>query len=182
MRRIAVGRRLGLRARGGAIGVVTLLAAVGVTAAACGGSTTATTTTTIDTAAAPGLIASAYGQVFNFQDKTVPPKIAVIQDGAAITASFTDALNSSLSSAATGSKIDSTTLLTSTGCKAQKLPFPCAKITYDLLGAGGSALLGGQTGYAVYVGGKWLVAKITICTLLGLFYNAEGKSGSPPGC
>jgi len=34
----------------------------------------------------------------------------------------------------------------------------------------------------VFVNGQWLVAKATICQLLGLFYTAEGKTGSPPGC
>jgi len=46
----------------------------------------------------------------------------------------------------------------------------------------GTAILPGNTGYAVLSNGKWLVAKTTICTLLGLFYTAEGKQGSPPGC
>jgi hypothetical protein len=27
-----------------------------------------------------------------------------------------------------------------------------------------------------------VVAKATICVLLGLFYTAEGKQGTPPGC
>lgn len=180
MRRTTAIPRVGSHARARATGVMAILAAVAITAGACGGSSSSATT--IDAAAAPGQIASAYGQVFNFQDKTIGPKIAVIQNGSAIESSFTAALNSSLSSAATGSKIDSTKILTASQCTAQKLPSPCAKITYDLLGAGGSALLGGQTGYAVYLNGKWLVAKVTICTLLGLFYNAEGKSGSPPGC
>jgi hypothetical protein len=39
-----------------------------------------------------------------------------------------------------------------------------------------------NNGYAVFVSGQWLVAKATICQLLGLFYTAEGKTGSPPGC
>ncbi|HLX87170.1 MAG TPA: hypothetical protein VKR22_01720, partial [Acidimicrobiales bacterium] len=155
---------------------------VGVTAGACSSSNTAATTTTVNAATAEQDIAAAYCTVFNFQDKTVATKIAVIQNGATITGSFSDALNSSLSSAATGSKIDTTDLLTSAQCTTQKLPSPCAKITYDLLGAGGSSLLAAQTGYAVDVNGKWLVAHLTICTLLGLFYNAEGKAGSPPGC
>jgi hypothetical protein len=32
------------------------------------------------------------------------------------------------------------------------------------------------------VNGTWLVATNTVCTLLGLFYTAEGETGSPPGC
>lgn len=167
------------------VGALTVLLTVAVTAAACSSSNSASTTTTtkpVDTAAAPGLIAQAYETLFNFSDKTVASKVAVIQDGAAVQSSLQEALNSSLSSASTGSKIDSTTVLTGTACTSQHLTSPCAKVTYDLLGANGSAVLGGQTGYAVYVNGSWLVAKVTICALLGLFYSAEGKSGSPPGC
>lgn len=166
------------------VGALTVLLAVAMTAAACSSSNSASTTTTkaVDTAAAPGLIATAYGTLFNFSDKSVASKVAVIQNGASVESSLSDALNSSLSSATTGSKIDSTTVLTGSACTSQHLTSPCAKVTYDLLGANGSAVLGGQTGYAVYSNGNWLVAKITICALLGLFYSAEGKSGSPPGC
>jgi hypothetical protein len=60
---------------------------------------------------------------------------------------------------------------------------PCAKVTYDLLGPGGSPLFPtASSGYAVLSGGRWLVAKSTICGLLGLFFQASGRSGAPPGC
>ena len=62
------------------------------------------------------------------------------------------------------------------------LPDPCAHVNYDIHGPGGTAILPGNNGYAVYTNGKWLVAKTTICTLLGLFYTASGKTGTPPGC
>ena len=55
-------------------------------------------------------------------------------------------------------------------------------MVYDILGTGGTAILPNNNGYAVYTNGHWLVSKVTICTLLGLFYTAEGKTGSPPGC
>ena len=172
----APGRRVGL-------GAMSVLVAVAMTAAACSSKSASTTTTKpVDTAAAPGLIAQAYGTLFNFTDKSVSSKVAVIQDGTKIESSLSEALASPLSSSSTGSKIDSTTVLGSSACTKQHLTAPCAKVTYDLLGSGGSPVLGGQTGYAVYQNGQWLVAKITICTLLGLFYSAEGKQGAPPGC
>ncbi len=55
-------------------------------------------------------------------------------------------------------------------------------MVYDILGTGGTAILPMNNGYAIFSNGQWLVAKATICTLLGLFYSAEGKTGSPPGC
>lgn len=171
-------------ARPAGLGALSLLLTVAVTAAACSSSNSASTTTTkpLDRAAAPGLIAQAYDTLFNFTDKTVASKVAVIQNGASVESSLQEALASPLSNSATGSKIDSTSVLTGSSCTSTHLTSPCAKVTYDLLGSGGSPLLGGQTGYAVYDNGSWLVAKVTICTLLGLFYSAEGKKGAPPGC
>jgi Flp pilus assembly pilin Flp len=186
MRKTEVEPRRGAAARPVGYGLLAVLVSVAMTAAACSSSnsasTTSTTTTTLDTAAAPGLIAQAYETLFNFSDKTVASKVAVIQNGSVVQASLQEALNSPLSSASTGSKIDSTTVLTKADCTTAHLPSPCAKVTYDLLGANGSPVLAGQTGYAVYVDGSWLVAKVTICALLGLFYSAEQKQGAPPGC
>ena len=85
-------------------------------------------------------------------------------------------------SASQGSKIDSINILTAAQCAKQSLPPQCAHVVYDILGTGGTAILPNNNGYAVFINGKWLVAKATICTLLGLFYTAEGKTGSPPGC
>ena len=56
-------------------------------------------------------------------------------------------------------------------------------MNYDIHSARcGAAILPGNNGYAVFTDGQWLVAKVTICTLLGLFYTTEGKTGTPPGC
>ena len=62
------------------------------------------------------------------------------------------------------------------------LPTPCAKVVYDINGPTGTAVLANSQGYAVDVNGTWLVAKTTICGLLGLFYQAEGNTGNPAGC
>ncbi|MHB8682331.1 MAG: hypothetical protein ACYDA2_09600 [Acidimicrobiales bacterium] len=165
---------------------VAVLAALAMGAAACSSSNTASTTTTttkpLDTATAPADIAAAYTTLFSFTDKSVDTKVAVIQDGAAVRASLAQALASPLSASTSGSRVDSTTLLSGTDCTSVHLTSPCAKLVYDLIGSSGSVELPNQTGYAVYVDGKWLVAKVTICNLLGLFYSASGKTGSPPGC
>ena len=54
--------------------------------------------------------------------------------------------------------------------------------TFDILGPDGTPILSNNRGYAVSVDGAWLVSTTTACDLLGLFYSAEGKTGSPPGC
>lgn len=181
MQRIEAAGSGGARRRRGGAAVLTVLVGVAMAATACSSSSTSSSTT-IDTKAAPGLIATAYQTLFNFSDKTVPSKVAVIQNGSTIESSLQEALASPLSSTATGAKIDSTQVLTGSACTNAKVTSPCAKVKYDLLGAGGSPVLGGQTGYAVYENGEWLVAKVTICGLLELFYSAESKQGVPPGC
>ena len=85
-------------------------------------------------------------------------------------------------SAAQGAKIHTVKILTPAQCAKQSLPSQCAHVVYDILGTGGTAILPNNNGYAVYTNGHWLVSKVTICTLLGLFYTAEGETGSPPGC
>ena len=106
----------------------------------------------------------------------------VIQDGPQISGAMQQALSSSEASAAQGAKIDTVKILTPAQCAKESLPSQCAHVVYDILGTGGTAILPNNNGYAVYTNGHWLVAKATICTLLGLFYTAEGKTGSPPGC
>jgi hypothetical protein len=161
-------------------------------AAACssssGGNATATTakatTTTIaiDPTTAQADIATSYNTLFNLANPSLAGKLAVIQNGQSITTALQQALSSSEASASQGSKIDSINILTPTQCAKQSLPPQCAHVVYDILGTGGTAILPNNNGYAVFTDGKWLVAKVTICTLLGLFYSAAGKTGSPPGC
>lgn len=160
-------------------GALAVVLAVAITGAACSSGPAAPT---IDKAAAPALIAQAYQTLFNFQDKTVASKVAVIANGSSIQSALSDALNSPLSNTATGAKVDGATVLSDAQCTTNKLPSPCAKVNYEILGSGGSTILVGPKGFAVYKNGKWLVGKVTICALLGLFWSAEQKSGSPPGC
>ncbi|HVA03596.1 MAG TPA: hypothetical protein VMU64_07565 [Acidimicrobiales bacterium] len=161
-------------------------------AAACSSSpagnataTTAKTTTTtiaIDPTTAQADISTAYNTLFNLANPSLAGKLAVIQNGQSLTSALQQALSSSEASASQGSKIDSVNILTASQCTKQSLPQQCAHVVYDILGTGGTAILPNNNGYAVFSNGQWLVAKVTICTLLGLFYSAEGKTGSPPGC
>ncbi len=160
-------------------------------AAACsssGGSATpttakaTTTTIAIDPTTAQADIATSYNTLFNLANPSLSGKLAVIQNGQSITTALQQALSSSEASASQGSKIDSINILTAAQCAKQSLPPQCAHVVYDILGTGGTAILPNNNGYAVFSNGQWLVAKVTICTLLGLFYSAEGKTGSPPGC
>jgi hypothetical protein len=145
--------------------------------AACG-----TNSPKMNPAKARGEIGRAYGTVFNFASKKVPPKASSIQNGSSLDEALTQALSSSFAKRATGARVDSVKLLRSKACSQDALPSPCALVTYDLLGPHGTTLLSHSSGYAVYLQGKWLVAKSTICGLLELFYEVSGRSGYPPGC
>jgi len=166
------------RRTAGVLGGVAM-AAMAVTVAACGSSTPAVT---FNHATYASDIKSAYGTLFNLSNPNVTAKVAVVQDGTAIKGTLQQALSSSLASSSKGTTVHTTTLWSTSQCTGKKLPSPCAKVVYDIDGPTGSAVLSNMTGYAVYQNGKWLVAKTSICDLLGLFYQAEGKSGNPPGC
>ena len=140
-----------------------------------------TTTTTIG-APTTSAISQAYQTLFDFADPSVADKVAVIQNGASIETALSQALSSSLGSSATGANVHEISLLDNATCAQDNLPSPCAQVTYDILGQGGTAILPNNQGYAVSVDGTWLVATTTVCNLLDLFYQAAGMTGSPPGC
>ncbi len=171
------GARHQVRRRSSSLVALTVMVALSLAASACSSGTASFNKTTAKTD-----ISNNYDSLFHFTTGSVASKEAVIQDGSSLKKAMAQALASSEASAAHGAKVDSVDFLSSAGCTKESLPNPCAKIKYDILGTGGSAILAGNTGYSVMINGKWLVAKTTICTLLGLFYTAEGKSGSPPGC
>lgn len=166
----------GARLRGPRVAAVAVMAGVSLGAAACSSSPTYDPTT------AKADIASAYDTLFHFSTGTLASKEAVIQDGTKLAKAMHEALTSSEAGASKGAKVQSVNFLSDSKCSSQSLPSPCAHVKYDILGAGGTAILAGNNGYTVLVNGKWVVAKATICVLLGLFYTAEGKQGTPPGC
>ncbi len=141
------------------------------------GPTPTTTQASTDSSA----IAQAFDTLFN-PSSSIAAKEAVIQNGASIETGLNNAFSSSLSSSATGATVDDISFPDNSGCTQAGLTSPCAQVTYDILAANGSALLPNNQGYAVSVAGTWLIATNTVCTLLGLFYTAEGNTGSPPGC
>jgi hypothetical protein len=84
---------------------------------------------------------------------------------------------SKAASSSTTAQVTSVQLLSSSDCKSNNVPTPCAKVTYNL-SVKGTVVLNNSQGYATRVGGKWLVSKTTFCALLAL-----GSGGVPPaGC
>lgn len=146
------------------------------------GSATATTSSPATTAPSPAAtkvaIEHAYSVLFDLADPAVAPKLAVVQGGTALGATFAAALHTSLAKKAAGAKVTSIKTLDRTGCSNEALPSPCAEVTYSILGPNGAVLLANSKGFALYSSGTWRVAKVTICTLLAL--AAGGKT--PSGC
>ncbi len=162
---------------------MTLLIAVGLAACSSSGSSTTTTTgappTTLpSTATSVAEVAHAYSVLFDLANPAVSPKLAVVQSGALLKAAFTAALKSPLAKSAGGAKVAKVTIERGTACKNEFIPSPCAKVTYSILSPDGKVLLPNSGGLAIYEHGQWLVAKVTICTLLEL----ENAGTVPPGC
>ncbi len=153
-------------------------ALVALAATACGSSTPSEPSAS----ASKADITSEYKTLFNFSSKNVTAMAGAIQDGSAVKASLSTAVHSAIASAATGASVLAVTLISDSKCSSKKVPTPCASVSYDILGSGGSVELGPETGYATYATGKWLVAKVTICSLLDEFYAVEGNTGTPAGC
>jgi hypothetical protein len=141
--------------------------------------TTPPTTTTLPSlAASKADVARAYSVLFDLANPAIAPKLAVVQDGPALRAAFTAALKSPLAKTAAGASVSKVTIEQGSTCKNEFLPTPCAKVVYDILSPGGKVLLPNAAGLAIYQGGHWLVARVTICTLLEL----ENAGTVPPGC
>ncbi len=161
---------------------VTLVATVGAVSlllGACGASAAAST----KTAKAEAEIQHAYSTLFNFANHSVSAKTAVIQDGSTLRAALKQALSSSLAKKAAGAEVIAVRVRSTLQCQEAALVSPCAKVTYNLLGPTHAPLFSTpSSGYAVYVKGRWLVAKPTICGLLELFYSTSGHKGVPSGC
>lgn len=165
------------RVRSGTVALIIVLS-IPFLAGACGSSPATPTG-----AQAKVAIARAYATLFDFANHSVHAKTAVIQDGGTVRTAIAEALSSPLAKKATGAKVSAVRLLSSSRCGEAALPSPCAEVTYNLLGPSHKPLFASpSTGYAVYVRGRWLVAKSTICGLLGLFYSISGHHGQPPGC
>jgi len=163
--------------------------------AACSSSANTSTTTTATSAATtttaapttttlPSLATSkadverSYSVLFDLANPAIAPKLAVVQDGSALKSAFTTALKSPLAKSAAGASVSKVTIEQGSSCKNEFLPSPCAKVVYDILSPGGKVLLPNAAGLAIYQKGRWIVARVTICTLLEL----ENAGATPPGC
>lgn len=151
--------------------------AIVLSAAACGSSSPSGPSTG---AAATAAITKAYETLFDLANPALAPKIAVIQDGAALSSAFSGILKSPLAKLAGGANVISTAPLSASGCQSHNLPAPCDSVKFNIVSTKGKVLLR-DSGFAVYAaegGGTWLVAKVTVCGLLSL--AAGGKT--PQGC
>lgn len=141
--------------------------------------TAAPTTTTLPSlATSKADVAKAYSVLFDLANPAIAPKLAVVQDGAELKSAFTTALKSPLAKSAAGASVSKVTIEQGSSCKNEILPSPCAKVVYDILSPGGKVLLPNAAGLAIYQKARWLVARVTICTLLEL----ESPGTTPPGC
>jgi hypothetical protein len=127
-------------------------------------------------------IGQSFNTLFDFADGSVTDKLAAVQDGTVLRQAMTEAVSTPFASSAYGARVDAFTVLDASDCARVPVLAPCARITYDVVGANGSVILPQSEGYAVSVDGQWLVAKSTVCGLFELFYQASGKTGTPPGC
>jgi hypothetical protein len=171
------GARHQVRRRSSRLVALTVVVALSLAASACSSGTP-----TINKAVAKTQVTASYDSLFHLTTGSIASKEADVQNGTTIKKAMSQAMSSSIAGSAKGAKVHTVDFLSSAACTKESLPNPCAKVKYDILGQGGTAILAGNTGYAVLDNGKWVVAKATICTLLGLFYTAEGMTGSPPGC
>lgn len=153
-----------------------MIAGVAMVAGACSSSSTPT----VAQSRAP--ITQSYDKLFDFADKSLPNKEAVVEDGPSLKTALDQGLTSPLASGVAGASVSAVNILTDAQCATHKVPTPCASVAYSLLSSSGQPVLSGQTGYATFATGKWLVAKVTICGLLDSLYSVTGKQGTPPGC
>jgi hypothetical protein len=144
-----------------------LAAAGGVVA---GAASKSTPTTALKQGPATQQVTSAFVTLFNANDKNEKARAALIEDPAVYKSKFIKLFSSTVAKAnPTVAKVTAVTFPGSSACKAAvKVPV-CAAVTYDLETATtGSALLTDQSGYAVYVGGHWLVSDASFCALAKL--------------
>jgi hypothetical protein len=161
------------------VGLAACLVGSSIIGVALAGSTARNPATTTPPA---GAIAESFNSFFDFSSGTVTDKLAVVEGGAGLRRALTEALSNPFARAATGAKVEGTNLLDPAACGRASLPAPCALVTYDVVGAKEAVILPHAQGYAVSVDGRWRLAKVTVCDLFELFYEASAKTGTPPGC
>jgi len=162
---------------------VAAASAVAVLASACGSSASpgaATSTQPAAGASAVLAITNAYRTLFDLANPAIPPKVSVVEDGAALRATLTKEIQSPLAKQATGAVVSAVHVASGGTCERESLASPCASVSYNILSAAHKPLFAHPAaGWAVYESGRWLVAKETICGLLTL---AQGGQSTPAGC
>jgi hypothetical protein len=146
-------------------------AAIALVAAACGGSSSSSSTTTTQSPAqATAVITTNWTTFFDGNNPNSGVKLALLQNNGKLAATFQKNFAGNASTAAmTAAKVTNVTVLPASQCQQAAVPSPCAKVSYDLVNRqNGSPLLAGQTGYAVFVNGKWQISENTFCALIAL--------------
>jgi len=143
-------------------------------AAACSGSSTSASAPNQATTKAE--VTALYTTFFSLSNKSVPAKLALLQDGPSFKTAEIEAINfgstfiapGSNSAPAKGVTVQWVKIQPDSGCKKASAPAPCAEVGYSIVSTNGKNLLPNQRGYAVYVNGRWLVSKTTLCGLFRL--------------
>jgi hypothetical protein len=136
------------------------LAVLVLLVAGCGGGSKKTTTpsssASFDEAAARQQVTQAY-ETFFAAKTPLSTRVSLLQDGAQ--------LKSAIQS------LETNPIAKGLSAKVTQVTFPThttATVKYEILGASGSPLLPNASGQALFVGGKWLVAKASFCQLVSL--------------
>jgi hypothetical protein len=87
------------------------------------------TTPSPGTGTGAGTVASSFNTFFDFANGSVSDKLAVVEGGGALGHALTEALSMSFGPAATGAKVDTTTMLDAPACTRATLSAPCAQVT-----------------------------------------------------
>ena len=127
-------------------------------------------------------INQSFDTLFDFANGSITDKLAVVEDGANLRQAMTEALSTSFTAAATGARVDTSAMLSTSACARLSLTAHCAAVTYDAVGAKNAVLVPSSQGYVESINRRWLIAKVTVCGLFELFYQASAKTGTPPGC
>lgn len=151
-----------------------ILAVTAVLVTACSGSSSSTAAPNPATTRAQ--VTTLYTTFFSLSNKSVPAKLALLQDGPSFKTAEIEAINfgstfvapGSNSGPAKGVTVQWVKTLLDSGCKKASLSAPCAEVGYSIVSTNGKNLLPDLHGYAVYVNGRWLVSKTTLCGLFRL--------------
>ncbi len=142
----------------------------GASAATRSAAGSSTPTTALQTGPATQQVTTTYVTLFNANDKNLLAREKLIENASHYKAVFVKLFKSKVAkSNPTEAKVTAVTFPSTSACQAAVSVPVCAQVTYNLDAAtNGSSLLTDQTGYAVYVGGHWLVADTSFCALAKL--------------